>query len=111
TARGDIHLDPGEPGGKPGQARLTLTEFTLGKQPVGTWPFSCDGSGGIQAAEVAGAGVSAGNRDRGSAGGGPDALASAGAPCGIDEPQLQIVEHFLEEMALLVGPIAVGLNP
>jgi len=40
TARGDIHLDPGEPGGKPGQARLTLTEFTLGKQPVGTWPFS-----------------------------------------------------------------------
>jgi hypothetical protein len=40
TARGDIRLDPGEPGGKPGQARLTLTEFTLGKQPVGTWPFS-----------------------------------------------------------------------
>ena len=40
TARGDISLDPGEPGGNPGQARLRLTEFTLGKQPVGTWPFS-----------------------------------------------------------------------
>lgn len=40
TARGDISLDPGEPGGSPGQARLRLTEFTLGKQPVGSWPFS-----------------------------------------------------------------------
>src|SRR5258705_6035375 len=40
TARGDIRLDPGEPGGEPGQARLTLTELTLGKQRVGTWPFS-----------------------------------------------------------------------
>jgi hypothetical protein len=40
TARGDISLEPGDPGGRPGRARLTLTEFTLGKQPVGTWPFS-----------------------------------------------------------------------
>ncbi len=40
TARGDISLDPGEPGASPGQARLRLTEFTLGKQPVGSWPFS-----------------------------------------------------------------------
>lgn len=40
TARGDIALVPGEAGGKPGRARVTLTEFTLGKQPVGTWPFS-----------------------------------------------------------------------
>ena len=40
TARGDISLEPGDPGGRRGRARLTLTEFTLGKQPVGTWPFS-----------------------------------------------------------------------
>jgi hypothetical protein len=40
TARGDIFLEPGDPGGKPGRARLSLTEFTLGRQPVGTWPFS-----------------------------------------------------------------------
>ena len=40
TARGYIALEPGEPGGKPGRARVTLTEFTLGNQPVGTWPFS-----------------------------------------------------------------------
>jgi hypothetical protein len=39
TARGYIALDPGEPGGKPGRARVTLTEFTLGRQPLGNWPF------------------------------------------------------------------------
>ena len=72
TAGGDISLDPGEPGGNPGQARLRLTEFTLGKQPVGTWPFSyCDGSCGIPASEVAGPGVDARDRYRGPAGRGP----------------------------------------
>ena len=40
TARGFISVEPGEPGGRPGRARVELTEFTLGKQPVGTWPFS-----------------------------------------------------------------------
>lgn len=39
TARGYITLDPGDPGGRTGRARVTLTEFTLGRQPVGTWPF------------------------------------------------------------------------
>ena len=40
TARGDISVEPGEPGGRPGRARVDLTEFSLGKQPVGSWPFS-----------------------------------------------------------------------
>ena len=40
TVRGHIAVQPGEPGGKTGQARVVLTEFTLGKQPVGNWPFS-----------------------------------------------------------------------
>ena len=40
TVRGYIAVRPGEPGGKPGQARVALTEFTLGRQPVGNWPFS-----------------------------------------------------------------------
>ena len=40
TVRGYIALQPGEPGGKPGRARLVLTEFDLGRQPVGNWPFS-----------------------------------------------------------------------
>jgi len=40
TARGDVSVEPGEPGGRPGRARVDLTEFTLGKQPVGSWPFS-----------------------------------------------------------------------
>jgi hypothetical protein len=40
SARGYIAVVPGEPGGKPGQARVVLTEFILGKQPVGSWPFS-----------------------------------------------------------------------
>jgi len=40
TARGHISVEPGEPGGRPGRARVDLTEFTLGKQPVGAWPFS-----------------------------------------------------------------------
>jgi len=39
TARGYITVDPGEPGAKQGRARVTLTEFTLGKQPVGAWPI------------------------------------------------------------------------
>ena len=39
TARGYITVDPGEPGRKSGRARITLTEFALGKQPVGAWPF------------------------------------------------------------------------
>src|SRR5262249_7903656 len=38
TARGSITVDPGEPGVKQGRAYITLTEFTLGKQPVGAWP-------------------------------------------------------------------------
>jgi len=40
TVRGYIAIQPGEPGGKPGQARVVLTEFNLGRQPVGSWPFS-----------------------------------------------------------------------
>ncbi len=40
TVRGYVSVQPGEPGGKPGRARVTLTEFNLGKQPVGNWPFS-----------------------------------------------------------------------
>ncbi len=40
TARGYVAVQPGEPGGKPGRARVVLTEFSLGKQPVGSWPFS-----------------------------------------------------------------------
>jgi hypothetical protein len=39
TARGYVSVDPGQPGGKQGRARVVLTEFTLGKQPVGSWPF------------------------------------------------------------------------
>ena len=40
TARGYVSVDPGQPGGKEGRARVMLTEFTLGRQPMGTWPFS-----------------------------------------------------------------------
>ena len=40
SVRGYIALQPGEPGGKPGRARVMLTEFNLGRQPVGNWPFS-----------------------------------------------------------------------
>jgi hypothetical protein len=40
TVRGHVSVQPGEPGGKPGRARVILTEFNLGKQPVGHWPFS-----------------------------------------------------------------------
>ncbi len=40
TVRGYIAVQPGEPGGKPGEARVVLTEFNLGRQPVGSWPFS-----------------------------------------------------------------------
>ena len=40
TVRGYIAVQPGEPGGKPGQARVVLTEFILGRQPIGNWPFS-----------------------------------------------------------------------
>jgi hypothetical protein len=40
TARGYVTVDAGKPGMREGRARVTLTEFTLGKQPVGAWPFS-----------------------------------------------------------------------
>jgi hypothetical protein len=40
TVQGYVSVQPGEPGGTPGRARVTLTEFNLGKQPVGNWPFS-----------------------------------------------------------------------
>lgn len=40
TARGHVAVEPGEPGGRPGRARVVLTEFALGRQPVGAWPFS-----------------------------------------------------------------------
>ena len=40
TVRGYIVLQPGDPGTKPGRTRLVLTEFNLGRQPVGHWPFS-----------------------------------------------------------------------
>jgi hypothetical protein len=40
TVRGYVSVQPGVPGGKPGRGRVTLTEFNLGKQPVGSWPFS-----------------------------------------------------------------------
>jgi len=40
TVRGHVAVQPGETGGKPGQARVVLTEFDLGRQPVGNWPFS-----------------------------------------------------------------------
>ena len=40
SVRGYIAIQPGEPGGKPGRARVMLTEFNLGRQPVGNWPFS-----------------------------------------------------------------------
>jgi len=48
TARGYIAVQPGEPGGKPGRAHVVLTEFNLGRQPVGNWPFSAVmGSAGL----------------------------------------------------------------
>jgi hypothetical protein len=48
TVRGYIAVQPGEPGGKPGRARVVLTEFNLGRQPVGSWPFSAVmGSAGL----------------------------------------------------------------
>jgi len=40
TVRGYLAIQPGDPGVRPGQARVTLTEFNLGRQPVGNWPFS-----------------------------------------------------------------------
>jgi len=40
TVRGYVAVQPGEAGGKPGRARIVLNEFSLGKQPVGNWPFS-----------------------------------------------------------------------
>ena len=40
TVRGYVAVQPGVPGGKPGRGRVILTEFNLGKQPVGSWPFS-----------------------------------------------------------------------
>jgi len=40
SARGYIALDQGAPGTAEGRARVVVSEFSLGKQPVGTWPFS-----------------------------------------------------------------------
>lgn len=40
SARGYIAIEPGTQGGKPGRARVVLTEFELGKQPIGSWPFT-----------------------------------------------------------------------
>jgi len=40
TVRGSVEVQPGQPGAKPGRGRVILTEFNLGKQPVGNWPFS-----------------------------------------------------------------------
>lgn len=40
TVRGYIATRPGDPGGRPGEARVVLTEFNLGRQPFGSWPFS-----------------------------------------------------------------------
>lgn len=40
TVRGYLSLQPGAQGGKPGRGRVVLTEFNLGKQTVGNWPFS-----------------------------------------------------------------------
>jgi hypothetical protein len=40
TVRGYLAIQPGEPGVRPGQARVVLTEFDLGRQPVGNWPFT-----------------------------------------------------------------------
>ncbi len=40
TATGYIAIDQGAPGGNPGIGRVVVTEFSLGQQPVGTWPFS-----------------------------------------------------------------------
>lgn len=40
SVRGYIAVQPGEAGRKPGQARVVLTEFNLGTQPIGNWPFS-----------------------------------------------------------------------
>jgi hypothetical protein len=40
SARGYIALDQGVPGRRPGTARVVVSEFSLGKQPVGTWPVS-----------------------------------------------------------------------
>src|SRR6266446_5239781 len=40
SARGYVALDQGAPGKNLGTARLVVSEFSLGRQPVGTWPFS-----------------------------------------------------------------------
>ena len=40
SARGYVALDQGAPGKNPGTARVVVSEFSLGRQPVGTWPFS-----------------------------------------------------------------------
>jgi hypothetical protein len=40
TVRGYIVVQPGELGRKPGRALVVMTEFNLGRQPVGNWPFS-----------------------------------------------------------------------
>ena len=40
SARGYVALDQGAPGKNPGTGRVVVSEFSLGRQPVGTWPFS-----------------------------------------------------------------------
>src|SRR5215469_8558331 len=60
---------------------------------------------------MVGAGNGSRRRDRRSAAGDPDALASGGLPRRVHETQLQIVEHLLEQMGLLLGPIAGSLGP
>ena len=40
SVRGYIAVQPGAGAGKPGRARVMLTEFNLGMQPVGSWLFS-----------------------------------------------------------------------
>ena len=40
SVRGYIALQRGGGAGKPGRARVMLTEFNLGRQPVGNWLFS-----------------------------------------------------------------------
>ena len=40
TVRASIAVQPGEPGRKRGQASVELIEFNLGRQPIGSWPFS-----------------------------------------------------------------------
>jgi len=48
TVKGRIVLEPGPAGGSRSHGKVSLTEFALGKQPVGTWllPFMLGSAGG-----------------------------------------------------------------